>query len=830
MSNRTRASRVAAIVRACSAAFCLILSACGGGSGGGAGYGGMVEATYSINATVSGLTGTGLVLSATATGTASVPVGANGTVTMASGVTANTAYAVTVATQPSSPAQVCAVTNGSGTITNINITNVAVSCAAAVTQAPPPTSYAVNASVAGLAGSGLVLRVFSEVMNVGTGGDSDHSFGNVTVSATGNINLATGLPANAQYLVQIVTQPSSPAQTCGITNATGSITSISTMPVSVSCANNLSVSVTVSGLTAGTTVFQLNGGSSLSVTANGVATFTNGLAPGAAYSVIQVPNSAEFCTVINPAGTMPATALNLNVACGPGYTVGGTVSGLFGATGVTLQLAGNNTRATLTTRANGAFVFNNNFSFVGAANYPFAPDVPYTLTVVAQPTLPTQTCTVANGTGTTLNANVTNVQISCAPQGYAVTGNVFGLAGQGLTLQINGTNNLAVTQNGTGAASFPTPIPTGTAFAVTVATQPSAPAQSCTVSNAQGTISNANITNLQVLCVTPPGANSGTPGPTQNAYFIGTPPNPTTNSAVLGFPTNQGGTLASAGISLTPINASDAYVAVASDAAGNLYVAAVTLTGTVVSNPRVLSFAAGTKGAATPTSTIQLPVGSSPQSIAVDSAGNIYVSGTGATTDFIYEIAAGSSGNATPMRTLTPQESCDVLAVDGTGNIVCVDLGLMEQVLVFGPTQTGSDLPARSFYPGYPYAAGFLQDDPDGNTFGVVKGLALDPAGDIYLAVGIFERGGPDAILKVAGGTTSTDDGTEQALLEDALLNASLGPIQIDTGGNLYVLEPVSTTQNLVWRFGAQSGGGYAVPTVESLSLQLSDLAAFAVH
>src|SRR6185436_11373037 len=43
-------------------------------------------------------------------------------------------YAVTIQTQPTNPAQICTVTNGSGTIAGADVTNVAVAC---VTPPPP---------------------------------------------------------------------------------------------------------------------------------------------------------------------------------------------------------------------------------------------------------------------------------------------------------------------------------------------------------------------------------------------------------------------------------------------------------------------------------------------------------------------------------------------------------------------------------------------------------------------------------------------------------------------------------------------------------------------
>jgi hypothetical protein len=72
-------------------------------------------------------------------------------------------------------------------------------------------------------------------------------------------------------------------------------------------------------------------------------------------------------------------------------------------------------------------------------------------------------------------------------------GAVTGLTGSGLVLGNNGPDDLAVTANG--EFQFATPVPDGTAYSVTVLTQPSNPSQNCVISNGTntGTISNADV-------------------------------------------------------------------------------------------------------------------------------------------------------------------------------------------------------------------------------------------------------------------------------------------------------------------------------------------------
>jgi hypothetical protein len=175
-------------------------------------------ATYTVGGTVSGLAGSGLVL--TLNGSASLPVSANGAFTFPDGLPSGTAYAVTVGTQPSNPAQTCSVANGSGTIGSANVTNVAVTC----TTNPPPT-YTVGGTVSGLAGSGLVLTL--------------NGSASLPVNANGAFTFPDALADGAAYAVTVGTQPSNPAQTCTVANGSGTIAAANVTDVAVTCADDV---------------------------------------------------------------------------------------------------------------------------------------------------------------------------------------------------------------------------------------------------------------------------------------------------------------------------------------------------------------------------------------------------------------------------------------------------------------------------------------------------------------------------------------------------------------------------------------------------------------
>jgi hypothetical protein len=100
----------------------LLMVACGGGSGGG----GAAPPAFAVSVAVSGLAGTGLVLRDN--GGDDLPVAADGAIAFPTKIASGATYSVTVFTQPTNPAQTCAVTHGRGTIVDNDATNVAVSC------------------------------------------------------------------------------------------------------------------------------------------------------------------------------------------------------------------------------------------------------------------------------------------------------------------------------------------------------------------------------------------------------------------------------------------------------------------------------------------------------------------------------------------------------------------------------------------------------------------------------------------------------------------------------------------------------------------------------
>jgi glucuronoarabinoxylan endo-1,4-beta-xylanase len=86
------------------------------------------------------------------------------------------------------------------------------------------------------------------------------------------------------------------------------------------------------------------------------------------------------------------------------------------------------------------------------------------------------------------------------PVTYTVGGSVSGLSGSGLVLQDNGGNNLTVAADAT-SFTFSTALASGSPYSVTVLTQPSNPAQNCSVTNGSGTVASENVTSVQVTCV-----------------------------------------------------------------------------------------------------------------------------------------------------------------------------------------------------------------------------------------------------------------------------------------------------------------------------------------
>jgi hypothetical protein len=80
---------------------------------------------------------------------------------------------------------------------------------------------------------------------------------------------------------------------------------------------------------------------------------------------------------------------------------------------------------------------------------------------------------------------------------YSVSGQVAGLAGGEVILQLNGVENISISENG--SFYFDRHISEGTAYSVWVISHPESPVQTCTVSHGMGTIM-GDVTDVMVTC------------------------------------------------------------------------------------------------------------------------------------------------------------------------------------------------------------------------------------------------------------------------------------------------------------------------------------------
>jgi Galactose oxidase, central domain len=288
----------ATLILSVSLAACTGPTGSNSGTGGGGGGGGTGAGSFTVGGTVTGLTGTGLVLQDN--GGDNLAITGNGPFTFKTAVAQGGAYLVTISTQPSSPTQVCAVTNGNGAV-NANITGVQVTC-----QTP---SLAIGGTVTGVKGTGLVLE--------NNGGDD------LSITADGSFTFKTLLLNNAPYAVTVKTQPSGPSQNCTVSNGNGIATANVTNVQVVCPIPTYTIGGTVVGLlgNGGGMELQDNGGDNLPISSNGPFTFATPITFGGAYNAnifIQPTTQPQICIVAGGSGTATAIVNNIVVDCGHG--------------------------------------------------------------------------------------------------------------------------------------------------------------------------------------------------------------------------------------------------------------------------------------------------------------------------------------------------------------------------------------------------------------------------------------------------------------------------------------------------------------------------------
>lgn len=246
-------------------------------------------------------------------------------------------------------------------------------------------------------------------------------------------------------------------------------------------------------------VLQIGQGETLAIEKDGDFAFPTRLAPGTSYEVkvLSTPRKpTEHCDVMHGTGTVSMydiTGIYVQCYITPLY-VQGTVSGLRGM-GAQLSLGAASDGQPLAPHGTAYLSKDGSFAFEQS----LSEGMVYEATVVAQPSWPTQTCVIANSSGTIDPDHAASLTVTCTTAAFKLGGKVTGLKGQGLVIRNNGGDDLAIAADG--AFTFATPVENGSSFDVSVATQPSSVQQACVVAaNGSGTMPTVDLSPVEVRC------------------------------------------------------------------------------------------------------------------------------------------------------------------------------------------------------------------------------------------------------------------------------------------------------------------------------------------
>lgn len=339
---------------------------------------GEAQRIYSVGGTLSGLNGDGLVL-ANGTDTVSPDRGTTAFV-FAARQAAGSPYKVTVQAHPAG--QNCQVAAGAGTVSNRNVTDVAVTCTS--------TSGILSGVITGLSTSGLVLQNGGEELAIPTGATA--------------FRFSASIAVGVSYSVFVKTQPI--GKTCSVASGAGNMPSTGVSGVQVTCSSNAyAVGGTVTNLI-GAGLKLRNGADVLGVP-EGSTAFTMPLpvAFGGSYLItVETQPVGQICSAANSSGTMGAGSVtSVQIACASNvYALGGTISGLK-TDGLVLQ---NGSESLPVAAGSSSFIFGSPIAFGGA----------YAVTISQQPNR--YTCSLENSSGTMGDANIASVHVTCSAYRY----------------------------------------------------------------------------------------------------------------------------------------------------------------------------------------------------------------------------------------------------------------------------------------------------------------------------------------------------------------------------------------------------------------------------
>ena len=262
------------------------------------------------------------------------------------------------------------------------------------------------------------------------------------------------------------------------------------------------------------------------------------------------------------------------------------------------------------------------------------------------------------------------------------------------------------------------------------------------------------------------------------------------------------------------------FQALAVDTAGNLYVSA-----SVVTAPPMLYeiqvYAPTATGSATPARTITSPSLTAPlTSIAVDAEGDVYA----LTGNSICVFAANATGNSTPVRlisgSLTLLNSPSSIAVDAAQNIyvanqiytATTDGG---NILVFSSTATGNAAPSSTL-------------GGNNTSIGIPLGVAVDSVGNLYVS-SFNEPSASSLVLEFAPGASGNAAPTR---VLTSVATYTLSGLAVDALDNLYVFTQAPTTNLLAIDVFTpdESGSTAPIDTITATSWTASNYGQLAVR